>query len=171
VSIPPFGTFPKLNFNHVVRVAANAEDEVTTRGVSVGINYYIGRHLALATNYSYNLLDKKGSDDPLIPAYNTPENKFNIGLNGRDLRNFGFSVNYKWVDGYLYEGSPQFTGNIPSYGVVDAQVNYKFNDGKLVFKLGSSNLLDNQHYEIYGGPLIGRLYYFSITISAPSRNL
>jgi outer membrane receptor protein involved in Fe transport len=75
------------------------------------------------------------------------------------------------VDGFIYEGSPQFTGAIEPYDVVDAQVNYKFNNGNLVFKLGASNVLDNQHYELYGGPLIGRLYYFSISITAPSKNL
>jgi len=167
---PPF-SYSDLRFNNVVRIATNSEDQVTTRGVSVGLNYYVGKHMAFTSNYSYNILDKKGSDDPLIPAYNTPEHKFNIGFNGRDLRNFSFNVNFKWVDSFLYEGSPQFTGEIPSYGVVDAQVNYKFLDDKLTFKLGCSNLLNNEHYELYGGPLIGRLYYFSINISAPSKNL
>jgi len=170
IIFPPF-TYTDLRFNNVVRVASNSEDKVTTRGVTVGLNYYIGRHLALITNYSYNLLDKLGSDDPLIPAYNTPEHKFNIGFNGRDIRSFSFNINYKWIDGFRYEGSPQFTGDIESYGVVDAQINYKFLGDKLIFKLGSSNLLDNQHYQVYGGPLVGRLYYFSITISAPSKNL
>ena len=32
----------------------------------------------------------------------------------------GAGVNYKWVEGFLFEGSPQFTGSIPSYGLVDA---------------------------------------------------
>ncbi len=155
----------------VVRVATNSEEQVTTRGISGGLNYYVGRYFEFTGNYSYNLLDKKGVDDPLIPAYNTPEHKFNIGFNGRDIRNFSFNFNFKWVDGFLYEGSPQFTGEIPSYYVVDAQVNYKFLNDKIMFKLGASNLLNNEHYEIYGGPLVGRLYYFSINISTPSKNL
>jgi iron complex outermembrane receptor protein len=170
IIFPPF-SYTDLRFNNVLRVATNAEDIVTTRGVTVGINYYLGKYYAITTNYSYNVLDLGGSDDPLIPAFNTPEHKFNIGFNGRDINNFSFNVNYKWVDGFNYEGSPQFTGYIESYGVVDAQINYKFDKDRLVFKLGSSNLLDNQHYEVYGGPLVGRLYYFSIIISAPSKNL
>jgi hypothetical protein len=70
----------------------------------------------------------------LIPAYNTPEHKFNIGLTGRDidvklfnkipLRNLGFGINYKWVQGFQYEGSPQFTGYVPTYDMLDAQVSY-----------------------------------------------
>jgi outer membrane receptor for ferrienterochelin and colicin len=170
IIFPPF-TYTDLRFNNVLRVATNAEDVVTTRGVSVGLNYYLGKYYALTTNYSYNILDLGGSDDPLIPAFNTPEHKFNIGFNGRDIQNFSFNINYKWVDGFNYEGSPQFTGYIESYGVLDAQINYKFDKDRLIFKLGSSNVLDNQHYEVYGGPLVGRLYYFSIILSAPSANL
>ena len=167
----PGGSYNDLRFNNVLRVASNAEDMVTTRGVSVGFNYYLGRYFAVTTNYSYNLLDKEGSDDPLIPAFNTPEHKFNIGFNGRDIRNFSFNINYKWIDGFQYEGSPQFTGYIESYDLIDAQVNYKVFDDKLVFKLGSSNLLNKKHFQLIGGPLIGRLYYFSILITAPSKNL
>ena len=29
-------------------------------------------------------------------------------------------------------------------------------------KLGSSNLLNNRHFEVYGGPYIGRITYVSL---------
>ena len=161
--------YEDLRFNNVVRVASNAAERVTTRGVSIGINYYLWKKYAITSNYSYNLLDKQGTDDPLIPAFNTPEHKFNIGFNGRDIRGYGFNINYKWVDGFQYEGSPQFTGYLERYDVVDAQVNRKFYNNQLTLKLGASNLLNNKHYEIFGGPLVGRLYYFSISLSAPTR--
>src|SRR5207248_4906053 len=124
----------QFDIHHIYRVAANAADEVTTRGVCVGLNYYFKKYFMLAGNYSYNLLDKGNSTDPLIPAYNTPENKYNIGLSARDIdaylfkaihiRNVGFGINYKWVQGFQFEGSPQFTGFVPSYDVVDAQLSY-----------------------------------------------
>jgi iron complex outermembrane receptor protein len=160
-----------LRFNNVVRVASNAEDQVTTRGASIGINYYLGKYYAITSNYSYNKLDKGGSDDPLIPAFNTPEHKFNIGFNGRDIRGYGFNINYKWVDGFQYEGSPQFTGYLEKYDMIDAQVNRKFLGDLVTMKLGVSNILNNRHYEIFGGPLVGRLYYFSIGLTAPTQNL
>ncbi len=158
----------------IYRVAANAEDIVTTRGVSVGLNYFFRKFFTLNVNYSYNKLDRMGSDDPLIPAYNTPENKFNVGLSARDidtyifkkihLKNIGFSVNFKWVQEFLYEGSPQFTGYVPSYYIVDAQVSYQVKKLKSTFKLGASNLLNNKIYTVYGGPEIGRLAYISIYV-------
>ncbi len=155
----------------VYRYSANSTNKVTTQGFSIGINYYFGDYFVLQGNYSWNKLNKTFPDDPIIPAFNTPEHKFNIGLSGRNmnlklgskrLRYVGFNINYKWVQGFLFEGSPQFTGFIPSYQLVDAQVNLKVKKLNTTFKLGASNLLNNLHFETYGGPLIGRLAYFTI---------
>jgi outer membrane cobalamin receptor len=162
-SIQAFGgRINDMVINNAVRVASNAKSEVTTQGISFGLSYYVGKYFALTGNYSWNKLNKKGTDDPLIPAFNTPENKFNIGFNGRDFKGIGFNVNYKWVQGFTYEGSPQFSGKINSYDMVDAQVNYNLKEAGTTFKVGASNVLGNRHYEIYGGPKVGRLVYFSI---------
>ncbi|MBN4062278.1 TonB-dependent receptor, partial [Bacteroidales bacterium AH-315-I05] len=134
-----------------------------------------------------------------IPAYNTPEHKFNIGVSGRGIvgqiklgdstaikiRNFGFNFNYKWISGFQYEGSPQFTGYVPTYDMFDIQVNYRVPKIKTTFKLGTSNLFglrpffedndltfneklkdafDNRNMQVYGGPFVGRMAYFSILV-------
>ncbi len=152
------------------RVAANATDRVTTQGFSIGFNYYLWRFYAINGNYSWNKLNTN-TDDPIIPAFNTPEHKFNIGFGGRDIdlrlggrriSNLGFNINYKWVDGFIFEGSPQFTGDIPQYALLDAQVNWSSPKVNCTFKLGASNILDNQVFQTYGGPRIGRLAYFSV---------
>ena len=138
----------------------------------------------LSGNYSWNRLNRLGEDDPLIPAFNTPEHKFNLGLSGRDIGlkkygKLGFGLNYKWIRGFLFEGSPQFTGLIPSYDMFDAQVSYTMPKTPLTFKLGVSNLFgiiplfeegdastrfknafDNRNVQVYGGPAIGRMSYF-----------
>ncbi|MDP5170757.1 MAG: TonB-dependent receptor [Bacteroidia bacterium] len=153
------------------RVAANARDIVTTQGVTIGMDYYLtqrdANNFKLSGNYSWNVLNTQ-SDDPIIPAFNTPEHKYNLGFHGFDLAlgNFdqlGFSVNYKWVGGFQFEGSPQFTGFVPSYFMVDAQINKQLsiNDVDMMVKLGGSNLLNNRIFQIYGGPTIGRLVYLS----------
>ena len=153
------------------RMAANAENTVTTQGASIGINYYLHPNYSLNGNYSWNKLNEKGTEDPIIPAYNTPEHKYNLGIIGRDIhlseqnnifRNFGFSINYKWVAEFKYEGSPQFTGVVPSYNLVDVQLSKRFTQIDATLKLGSSNVLNNKHYQVYGGPYIGRMTYFSI---------
>jgi len=153
------------------RMAANAENTVTTQGASIGINYYLHPKYSLNGNYSWNKLNEEGTEDPIIPAYNTPEHKYNLGLSGRDihfsnsksfLRNFSFNINYKWVEGFTYEGSPQFTGNVPTYDLIDVQISKKLPELNATLKIGSSNLLNNKHYEVYGGPYIGRMTYCSL---------
>lgn len=160
-----------LNRTQVYRVSANARDQVTTQGFSIGLTFGFAKYFALTGNYSWNRLNTKGSDDPIIPAFNTPEHKFNIGISGRNIeiktkngkfKGLGFNINYKWIQGYLFEGSPQFTGQIPTYSLLDAQVNYHVDKWHTTFKLGATNLLNNMQFQTYGGPRIGRMTYASI---------
>jgi iron complex outermembrane receptor protein len=152
----------------VYRVAANATSTVQTQGVTIGFNYFYAKKHALNGNYSYNELTS-GEDDPIIPAFNTPKNKFNIGISGRGIitpflsfGKWGYSINYRWVQGFTFEGSPQFTGEIASYGMLNAQVNYSVSKWHSTVKIGASNVLDNRVYQVYGGPQIGRLAYISL---------
>jgi outer membrane receptor protein involved in Fe transport len=150
----------------VFRFASNAQETVTTQGFSIGLNYYFADYFSLNGNYSYNAI-VSASDDPIIPAFNTPEHKYNIGFSGRNIRmgkikNWGFNINYKWVEGFLFEGSPQFTGFVPSYGLLDGQINYNFTDLNTTLKIGASNILNNEVFQTYGGPRIGRLAYISL---------
>jgi len=130
------------------------------------MTYYFMDKLSVVGNYSYNNLNTE-TDDPIVPAYNTPKHKYNIGINGRDINVFGpilfsFNFNYKWQDEFVFEGSPQFTGVIPSYGLLDGQVNWKHPDLNVTLKIGAANLLNNQVIQAFGGPVIGRFAYASI---------
>ncbi len=165
-----YGT-PTIRTLQAYRYSANSTNTVTTQGASIGLNYYFARNYAIQGNYSWNKLIKSFEDDPIIPAFNTPEHKYNIGINGRDLtlniagiriKNVGFNVNYKWIEGFLFEGSPQFTGFIPTYDMVDAQVNVLFPKLNTTLKIGASNLLNNEAFQTYGGPRIGRLAYIKL---------
>jgi outer membrane receptor protein involved in Fe transport len=168
--IPPPPNAPLPSFVQAYRVSANASDVVTTQGVSIGLNYYFGKYYQLKGNYSFNRL-VTDTEDPIIPAFNTPENKYNIGISGRDIPrilglkvpSFGFSINYKWVEGFIFEGSPQFTGFIPEYDLLDAQINFKIPKIHTTLKLGASNVLNNKIFQTYGGPRIGRMAYISAT--------
>jgi hypothetical protein len=155
----------------VYRVSANALDQVTTQGLTIGGNYYLQKYLGFSGNYSWNKLDRQGSTDPLIPAFNTPEHKYNVGINGRnidskigkiEISNWGYAINWKWQQGFNFEGSPQFTGEVPAYGMMDVQANKFFAPEKLTMKIGASNVLNNQVIQVYGGPRIGRMAYISL---------
>ncbi len=166
----PEAARPDFSSLQAFRVAANATETVTTQGFSVGVNYYFYKTFAFTSNYSWNKL-VSGEDDPIIPAFNTPEHKVNIGFNARDLntdfglfrlKSWGFNVNAKWVDGFIFEGSPQFTGFVPSYYMVDAALMANFKKINTTLKVGASNLTDNRVFTVYGGPFVGRLAYFSV---------
>jgi outer membrane receptor protein involved in Fe transport len=144
------------------RVAANSDSKVFTQGFSLGLNYYIKDNWNISGNYTFSQLVQSDPNDPLIPFFNTPEHKYNVGFGMKDYRSFGFNINYKWVDSFEYFGSPQFSGPVNAYGLLDLQVNYTFKEYNTRIKAGSSNILDNQHYEAYGAPLIGRLVYLSL---------
>ncbi len=151
----------------VYRYAANALSEVQTQGAAIGINYYIDNNFMVAGNYSWNELVKTDEDDPIIPAFNTPKHKYNLSISARDLKldgdmTWGFSANYKWVEGFIFEGSPQFTGVVPTFNLLDAQVNAVIPSLNTTIKIGGSNVLNNLHIEAYGGPYVGRMLYASL---------
>lgn len=192
-AFPSAGNIPPVGLQ-AYRVAANASSQVVTRGFSAGLNWYRPK-LTYTFNYSYNKLIS-GADDPIIPAFNTPENKFNAGFNARDrrvpftrLKRLGYGLNWKYVEGYSFEGSPQFSGPISSYDMVDAQVSMAFPKEHLSVKLGASNLfglmplwdpavpsgdrlnrmLNNNVYLVYGGPQVGRLAYVQLIYELNNR--
>ena len=176
------------------RLAANATTTVRTQGANLGVSYFRKR-MTYGANYSYNQL-VTGDDDPIIPAFNTPLNKFNLSFTGHEMKvpfsgkpNLGFGINWKYVEGFTFTGSPQFTGPIPSYDMIDAQVNVKFPAQHLTVKVGGSNLFgfipmfedsepnrprwervfDNQVRMVYGGPYVGRLAYVQLIYELDKR--
>ncbi len=157
------------------RVTTNSKDVVTTSGFTIGANYFVRRALGFNANYSWNVLNRRNSNDPIIPAFNTPEHKYNLGVSGRDMiiklggknsPNWGYGINYKWIQGFVFEGSPQFTGFVPTYDMVDVQVNKKIISSKFntTIKLGANNVLNNKQIQVFGGPRIGRMIYLSVLI-------
>jgi outer membrane receptor for ferrienterochelin and colicin len=155
----------------VYRYSANSKNTVITQGLNVGVNYYFHDKHSFAANYSYNAIARSDEDDPIIPAFNTPKHKYNLSVTGNKLFEsnegnwWGYSVNYKWIQGYLFEGSPQFTGFINTYDMVDVQLNYSLIESNMFFKIGASNVLNNKQVQVYGGPSIGRMAYLSIQYS------
>ena len=175
------------------RLAANSKDKVNTTGFNIGYSYFFKKY-SFTGNYSFNTINLRGTDDPIVPAFNTPKHKFNLGFSGRECRlpftdkkQFGFGISYKWIQSFQFTGSPQFTGFIPSYDMLDAQVNYVFPKQYLTVKIGGSNLMgfaplfrdnednklktmfNNRNSQVYGGPSVGRLVYLSLLFEMPGK--
>jgi len=127
--------------------------KVETQGIEIGFNHHFTNKLAL--DFSYNWFDfdvqEQLAADPVSP--NSPENQFSVGLTYVDEK-FDVAVNYRWVDDFNWAAGV-FVGPIPSYDVVGLNANYHFTDNWGI-GVDVSNLLDDEHYEAFGGDILQR---------------
>ena len=80
------------------------------------------------------------------------------------FENFGFNINYRWNDTYFWQAAFG-DGDIPSFHVVDAQINLTVPRLKTTFKAGATNLLGDEYYTAFGTGFIGSMYYVSLVIN------
>ncbi|MCR9229152.1 MAG: TonB-dependent receptor [Flavobacteriaceae bacterium] len=152
--------------SHLYQLYTNATERVTTQGATLGINYRLPGDFTVKANGTWAEFNLRNADPNDVPAFNTPTFRTSLML-GKDTvnRNLGFNVAWRWQDAYDWYGTfnELRPGRISAYSMVDAQVSYKVLSLKSIFKLGASNLLNNQVYQAYGSPTVGAVYYLSIT--------
>jgi len=140
----------------------NSLENVTSTGVGLGITYSLPRNFSLNGNYSYATFDANETED-FRAGFNTPENKISVGISNRKvIENLGFNINFRWQEGFLWQSS-YGEWNVPEYGVLDAQINYKLTGLKTMVKVGATNLGGGDYRTNLGGPFVGQMYYLSLT--------
>jgi iron complex outermembrane receptor protein len=148
----------------VYQVPVNSQKTVNSFGAGIAISYAISKNYQASVNYTYAQLLTQTLEDDLIPGFNTAPHKINVGITGKNVwKNLGFTTNFQYVEGFEWQ-STFGDGRVNSYTVLDLQLNYPFKvkDNELIVRVGSSNLLNQQRREIYGGPMIGRMIYTTI---------
>ena len=98
-----------------------------------------------------------------VAYFNAPQYKVNASIGNTGFgksKRFGFSVAYRWTQGFLYQGDFA-TGNLPDVQTVDAQISVKLPKTKSIIKLGASNVFNQYYYNAVGNSQIGGLYYIS----------
>ena len=143
----------------------NADGKVKSQGFGVSLDYSLAGGYKVGGNVAYNELIS--ADDlerqGFRSSYNTPKWRYNVKLENRKVvDNVGFNLVYRWQDAYYWDSSFG-DGVIPAYGTLDAQVSYKLPDYNTVLKIGGSNILNERYTTSFGNPLLGAIYYFSIT--------
>lgn len=152
------------NLQSRYRVWTNSGSTVYNYGGSLGLTYRLLQQFTFAGNTSYAKLQRTENNDGLEDGFNTPQWIINVSFGGDHLyRSLGFNVGYKWQSSY-YSQTFLVNGNVKAYGNIDLQVNYNLIK-QLNLKLGASNLLNQYYYSYLGGPIIGGLYYTTLTYS------
>ncbi|PKB42944.1 TonB-dependent receptor-like protein [Cellulophaga sp. RHA19] len=144
----------------------NSEANVNSYGATLGLDTKVLGGFDLGANYTYSKLDFDQEANPDFRTnFNTPEHKFKANFGKTDLfENIGFNVAYRWSDSYFWEASFG-DGQVPSFSVLDAQVNITVPSIKSNFKVGASNLLGDEYFTAFGTGYVGSQYYVSWTIN------
>ena len=139
----------------------NFDNEVTSSGAVLGLNYSLPSNFTIGGNYSWNKLNTEITEG--LSEFNTPEHKINLTFGNRKLtENLGFNVAFRWQEAFRWESSFA-QGPVPEYSTVDMQFSYRLKDLKSIVKLGGSNILNKKYFQSLGGPNIGAIYYLSVT--------
>ena len=124
-----------------------------TEGLDFGLNWYVTPSWTIDATYSWFDFELTESAVGDVVEANAPENKYSLGLNYLGDR-FDASINYRWVEEFRWAAGA-FVGVVPDYDVVGFHANYYINDSWSV-GVNVSNLFDDEHFEAFGGDLLGR---------------
>lgn len=150
----------------VYQVYTNTIEDVTSLGLGIGLNKKVYADFELGVNYNYAEFKFDQAKDPsFIAGFNTPKHRVKASFGNQKLfENFGFNLNARWSDEYLWQSSFA-DGMIPSVTVFDAQMNYAVPGIKSVFKVSASNLFGNDYLQVIGAGRIGQQYLVSWIIN------
>ncbi len=150
----------------VFQLYTNSLADVTSYGLAAGLSTKFAKKFKFAVNYTLSEFDFDQASDPDFRAqFNTPKHRIKASLSSQKLfKNFGFSVDARWRDQFLWESSIA-NAVMPEATVIDAQLNYTVPSIKSTFKIGGTNLGGDEYQSAVGTGNIGSMYYISWTIN------
>jgi outer membrane receptor protein involved in Fe transport len=148
----------------------NSKSQVTNQGFELGAAYNFYKKYTFTANASYAAIASIESTDAFTPAFNTPDWITNVSIGNREiLKNTGVNIGWHWQN-HFYWNSPLAVGTVPSYGTIDAQVNYRIPKLLSTVKIGATNIFNTKYYQYIGGPTVGGFYYFTIVFDTNSKH-
>jgi outer membrane receptor protein involved in Fe transport len=133
-----------------------------TQGVDAGLNLYLNTAWTLGFAYSWFDFELKDAQigDRVLP--NSPENSGSVSLAYSGARWDG-SVAYRYVEEFDWAAGV-FVGTVPQYDLVDVNFGFDVTDNFRV-ALNVANAFDDEHFQAFGGDVIGRRALGSVTFS------
>jgi outer membrane receptor protein involved in Fe transport len=133
----------------------------TTAGVELGATYLLTARWRVQG--SYTRFHSNVSDIPENPVSpNTPAQQFSVGTAYAQGR-ISSALRYRWVDSFPWVAGV-YVGTVPSYGILDLNASYRLT-AHLTAGTDLANLLAKDHYEAFGGDLLGRRALGHVTYS------
>ncbi len=151
-------------FNILMNPYVNVRNDVSSDGIGLGVTWNIGNGYSFGGSYNWAQFSVDGTlPEGFVAGFNTPEHKFNVNVSNRNIgNNIGFYAAFRWQDEFLWE-STFGIGDIPDFGVLDLQLNYKVESIKSVVKVGGTNLFSGDYRTNIGPGFVGSQYYVALT--------
>lgn len=126
---------------------------VTSSGVEVGLQWQVHPRVTADATYSAFTFDVHDTLSGTSVHPNAPSSQFAFGATYQHRRVTG-AIHYRHVDAFPW-ASGRYVGDVPAYGVANANVLWRLND-TLGVGATVSNLFNVEHYEVFGGDLLRR---------------
>ena len=144
----------------------NSTADINSYGAVIGLSARVFRNYDFNTSYTFAEQDFDQSQDPgFRTSFNTPKHRVKAMFGNENLfRNFGFNTAVRWSGEYVWE-SAFASGEVPSYTVFDAQINYRIPALKATLKVGGTNIGGNEYFTAVGTGFIGSQYYIGLYLN------
>ena len=146
-------------------ISVNQTQEIKVQGWGISMEYVLPKNFSFTANaYSDEIKDVPVG---FATYFNAPKYRVNLGLSNSGLffkNRLGGSVVYRWQESFFYEGTFG-SGDVPSFGTVDAAVTYRLPKQKAMLKFGATNLWNKYFRTGWGAPSVGGLYYVSYSFN------
>ena len=143
----------------------NTNSKIDTYGFAAGFSTKILGGFDFGGSYTFSDFKVDADNIDFRPSFNTPKHQVKLQLGHERLfKNFGFGVNARWQDEFLYQ-SRFIEALVEDRLVLDAQLSLGFPKLKSQIKLGGTNLTGKNYTTVPGAGIIGSQYYVSWTIN------
>ncbi len=159
------GAIGSRQTSRIFQASTNSDVDINSYGAIAGFTYKL-KGFDLAANYTFAEQDFDQEKDPDFKSnFNTPKHKVKASIGKEDLfKNFGFNTNFVWSDDYFWEADFG-DGAIPSYTIINAQINYTIPLLKAKLKVGANNIGGDEYFTAIGSGFIGSQYYVGLSIN------
>ncbi len=130
-------------------------------GVEFGSSISLSRVLTASASYAWYNSAIRDNVAGNVLSPNTPRNKGVISLTYAGRQGIDVGVDARIVSGYHWT-TGLWDGDIPASQMVNLSAGYRINPHLRVFA-NATNVFDQQHFDVYGGSVIGRRVLAALT--------